>query len=183
MPLSLLLLALAAPASPPPVDEARFQHFLRVLPDGKEARASGPDPAELARLVKLNPGREKDVEAVLAADARCTAPAREAAVLRMARATADRLGPERLDRMIAFYEGPDLARFNALVPGRPGGKALSAAEQAELDRLLAAYPLRAFAEAMQASGNAVFTDEAVGAALAKCADARLAAFKRARLKE
>jgi hypothetical protein len=180
--LSLAAFALLA-AAPAPVDEARFQHFLKVLPDAKAAPSIGADPAETARLSKLNPGRQKEVEAVLAADARCTAPAREAAILHMARAAADRLGPERLDRMIAFYEGPDFPRFNALVDAQAGGKSLSPADKTEFDRLVAAYPLREFAEAMQVSGNALFTDEAVGAVFARCADARVAAFARAKLKE
>jgi len=181
--LLLLLAAMAAPALPPPVGEARFQHFLKVLPDAKERPRTGVDPAEVAALAKRNPGREKEIEAILAADASCTAPAREAALLRMARATADRLGPERLDRMIAFYEGSDFARFAALGPDRPADKPLSAAEKAELDRLAAAYPLREFAEAMQASGDGLFTDPAVGGVFAKCADTRLAAFERAKLRE
>lgn len=181
--LLLLLAAIAAAPAPPPLDEARFQHFLRVLPDSTDAARAGADPSELARLVKLNPGREKDVEAILAADARCTAPARAAAVLRMARATAERLGPERLDRIIAFYEGPDFPRFVALVAGSADGKRLPDAQQAELDRLVAAYPIREFGEAMQSSGGAVFTDEAIGAVFAKCADARMAAFARAKLSE
>jgi hypothetical protein len=180
--LALLFAAIAA-APPPAVDEARFQHFLKVLPDAKERPRTGVDPAEVARLAKRNPGREKAIEAILADDARCTAPAREVAMLRMARATADRLGPERLDRMIAFYEGPDFARFAALGPDRPADKPLSAAEKAELDRLVAAYPLREFAEAMQASGDGLFTDPAVGGAFAKCAEARMAAFERAKIEE
>jgi hypothetical protein len=181
-PVLLFLAALAAP-TPPPVDEARFQHFLKVLPDARERPRAGADPADLERLAKRNPGREKEIEAILAADASCTAPAQAAAVLRMARATADRLGPERLDRMIAFYEGPDFTRFAALGPDRPADKPLSAAEQAELDRLVAAYPLREFAEAMRASGDGLFTDPAIGGAFAKCAEARMAAFERAKLEE
>src|SRR5436305_12506490 len=105
MPALILLLAAIAAAPPPPVDEARFQHFLKVLPDSKDRPGAGADPGEVARLAARNPGRQKEIEAILAADASCTAPAREAAMLRMARATADRLGAERLDRMIAFYEG------------------------------------------------------------------------------
>jgi hypothetical protein len=183
MPALLLLLAAIAAAAPAPVDEARFQHFLKVLPDAKERPRTGVDPAEIVRLAKRNPGRAKEIEAILVADARCTAPGREAALLRMARATADRLGPEHLDRMIAFYEGPDFVRFAALGPDRPADKPLSAAEQAELDRLVAAYPLREFAEAMQASGDGLFTDPSVGGVFAKCAEARTAAFERAKLEE
>jgi hypothetical protein len=187
--LLFVLAALAAPPAapppppPPPVDETRFQHFLKVLPDAKEPPRAGADPAEVARLAERHPGREKEIEAILAADARCTAPAREAAMLRMVHATADRLGPERLDRMIAFYEGPDFARFAALGPDRAADKPLSAAEKAEFDRIVAAYPLREFAEAMQASGDGLFTDPAIGAVFAKCADARAAAFQRAKLEE
>jgi len=187
--LLLVLAALAAQpaaahaAPPPPVDEARFQHFLKVLPDAKESPPAGADPAELAGLARRNPGREKEIEAILAADARCTAPARQAATLRMARATADRLGRERLDRMIAFYEGPDFARFAALGPDRPADKPLSAAEKAELDRIVAAYPLREFAEALRAGSDSLFTDAAIGAVFARCADARMAAFARAKLEE
>lgn len=183
MPALILLLAAIAAAPPPPVDEARFQHFLKVLPDSKDRPGAGADPAEVARVAARNPGRQKEIEAILAADASCTAPAREAAMLRMARATADRLGPERLDRMIAFYEGPDFARFAALGPDRPADKPLSAAEKAELDRLTAAYPLREFAEAMQASGDGLFTDPGIGGVFAKCADARMAAFQRAKLED
>jgi hypothetical protein len=183
VPILFFLVVLAEAPPPPPVDEARFQHFMRVLPDAKEPARDGPDPVEIARLKALNPGHEREVEAVLDADARCTAPVRHIATLRMARAAADRLGPDKLDRMIAFYEGPDFPRFAKLTAPQPDGKPLAPAGQAELNRLIAAYPLEAFAEAMQSGSNAVFLDPEVGAGFAKCADTRLAAFEKAKLKE
>jgi hypothetical protein len=191
MSLFLPLLALAAPppAPPPPaapaaaapVDEARFRRFIRVLPDSPEAAAPAPapDPAEAARLLSLNPGRERDIAAALQADARCTAPVGRAAVMRMMRHVANRLGPEKLDRMIAFYEGVDLKVFDRL--GTSAGT-LAAADEAELARIRSAYPIDDFAAAMQESGNVMWEDAELMAASMKCADARKATFTRAKLR-
>jgi hypothetical protein len=183
MPGLLLLLAAITAASPPPLDEALFQHFLKVLPDAKEPPRTGADPAEVARLATLNRGRERDVETLLAADAACTAPVRQAAVLRMARATADRLGREKVDRMIAFYEGPGFVRWQELASAVRADAAPSPGERAEMARLTAAYPLQDFADALQAGSQVLFTDGGLGAAFSKCADARVAAFAKAGLKE
>jgi len=187
MSLLLSLLALAPPASAPPpaaapaVDDARFQHFIRVLPDSPDSASAPPaaDPLEAARLAKLNPGRERDILALLRKEAECSAPLGRDAVLRMMRHVADRLGPEKLDRMIAFYESADLKVFDRL--GAAGG-ARSAADQAELDRILSAYPLHDFAAAMDESGKAMWEDTELMEASMKCSEARDAAFRKAKLR-
>lgn len=181
--LSLLALAAAPPSAPAPVDEARFQRFMEVLPETSSPAAPAANPAELAELAKLNPGRERDIAAVLEADARCTAPVSRGAVLRMAHIVADRLGPEKLDRMIAFYQSPDFKTIDRLAPRAAAGPALSDAEKAEMERIRAAYPLDAFAAAMQASANSIWEDPETAAGLAKCADSREAAFQRAKLRQ
>jgi len=187
--LSLLALAPPTPAPPQPaapaavpVDEARFRHFIRVLPDSPDSASAppAPDPLEAARLAKLNPGRERDILALLRTDAECSAPLGRDSVLRMMRRVADRLGPEKLDRMIAFYEGADLKAFDRI--GAAGG-ARSAADQAELDRILSAYPLRDFAAAMEEGGKAMWDDAELMAASMKCSEARDAAFRKAKLRD
>jgi|GEM_PF-3462965 len=184
--LPLLALAAAPPAPPPPasppVDEARFQRFVRVLPDSPATAAAAPpaaDPLEAVRLAKLNPGRERDILALLRADAQCTAPIERAAVLRMMRHVADRLGPEKLDRMIAFYESADLKVLDRL---GASGAALSAADEAELARLQSAYPIGDFAAAMEESGKAMWEDAELLDASMKCSAVRDAAFKKAKLR-
>jgi hypothetical protein len=183
--LPLLALAAAPPPPPPaPVDAARFDRFVRALPDspGGPTAGAAPDPAEAERLAKLNPGREREIAAALRAEAECTAPLSREAVLKMMHGVADRLGPSRLDRMIAFYEGADYKAFDRLGARSAAGEPLSAAETAELDRIRSAYPLDEFAAAMQASGNAIWTDPALAAGFSRCADSREQAFRKAKLR-
>jgi hypothetical protein len=187
--LPLLALAAAPPSAPPPpaaapVDEARFQRFIAVLPDSAslERETPAPDPAEKARLVALNPGRERDVAAALQAEAVCTAPLSREAVLKMMHAVADRLGPEKLDRMIAFYGSADFKILDRLASPDASGPPSSAAETAEMDRIRAAYPIDDMAAAMDSSGGVIWQDPALAAGFEKCADAREAAFTKAKLR-
>jgi hypothetical protein len=184
--LPMLLAALLATATDPvsPPSEAQVERFMAVLPDvealGQVDRTA--DPVELERLVSLNPGRDADIRPVLETFAACQSPIHNAMSLTGLRMIARRLGSAGLERLTAFYQSEDLDRLEALTARLQAGEAPGEAEQAEMERIFAAYPLREFQALMQnVMTELVPTQTEALAALDRCDDERDAAFARLEL--
>jgi hypothetical protein len=90
---------------------------------------------------------------------------------------ARQLGDEKLGRLIAFYEGEDKARLNALMARTSQGETLPAADEAELERIMSAYPLTEFAEAFNPFNPALWQEEPL-AEITRCENRRDEAFAR-----
>ena len=183
--LPMLLAASIAAESPtasdgqPPVSEATIERFLAVLPDADRLEAGEPtaDPAELESLGALNPGRIEEIRPVLERFEACTAPISRAGTLRIMRSIAGQLGEEKVARLIAFYEGEDFVRLDALMTRTGNGTTASAEEQAEIDRIMGAYPLGEFMQAMQPSNPLFWQDESMAEIIA-CHEERDQALER-----
>ncbi|HEX8064614.1 MAG TPA: hypothetical protein VF535_15545, partial [Allosphingosinicella sp.] len=127
---ALLLAAQAQSASAQPAQpaqaapsEALIDRFIAILPDREQIDSvdSEIDAGELKTLVALNPGKEAQVRSILQVNlTSCTGPAISAGTLRMLRTVARGLGAEKLQRLVAFYEGPDFAKFSALAARMEG---------------------------------------------------------------
>jgi hypothetical protein len=63
-------------------------------------------PEEREFYLRLNPGRERDVDEFTRKSSECSMRVMDEAMPRAARASARALGEERLARLVAFYEGP-----------------------------------------------------------------------------
>ncbi|MFN3724868.1 MAG: hypothetical protein ACK4SZ_01050 [Allosphingosinicella sp.] len=180
--MSLLLTSLAAllsvaQADAPPPPEL-VERFIAALPQ-PQRRLDEVDSATLDRLKALNPGRENDLRPILQAHAFCTAPLMRGSTDRMLHQVAARLGAANLEALIRFYEGSDLARFGTLAEKTDR----TAEESAEFERLMSAYPVEAFMEAMQASAaSALFDDESFFVAMNACDRQQSEALARANLR-
>jgi hypothetical protein len=179
--MSLLLTSLAAllsiaQADAPPPPEL-VERFIAALPE-PQRRPDEIEPADLDRLVQLNPGREADLRPILQAHVGCTAPLMSASTNRMLHQVAAQLGTANIEAMIRLYQGPDLARFGALAQKADKNPQ----ETAELERLMRVYPVQAFLEAMQAASTSAFFDEAFFEAINACDRARAEALARANLR-
>lgn len=174
MSFAALLSVVQADAPPSP---ELVERFIAVLPD-RQRPLDEVDPAALDRLGQLNPGRETDLRPILQAHAGCTAPLIRASTDRMLRFVAARLGSANVEALIRFYQGPDLARFGALAEKADK----NAQESAEFQRLLSAYPMQAFMEAMQAATASMFDDGAFFEDMNACDRARSEALARASLR-
>ena len=161
-----------APPSPDLVDR-----FIAAVPD-RQRPLDEVDPAALDQLAQLNPGREADLRPILQAHAGCTAPLMRASTDGMLRFVAARLGSANVEALIRFYQGPDLARFGALAEKADK----NAQESAEFERLLSAYPVQPFMEAMQAATGTLFDNTGLFEALNACDLARSEALARASLR-
>ena len=91
---------------------------------------------------------------------------------------AAQMGAEKVGRLIAFYEGEDFGRFAALTTRLEQGEGLSTDEQAELDRIGAAYPVYEFAERMQTDLPSAMADAITFDARSRCGDEKAAALER-----
>lgn len=92
-----------------------------------------PLPEMRQELLRLNPGRERQVDEFIGRADECIAGGLADAMPRAARASARALGEERLARLVAFLEGPG---GEALERSRRGdGNALSDAQSEEWGRL------------------------------------------------
>jgi hypothetical protein len=180
----------AQPASAPRASaqaapsEALIDRFIAAIPDAEEIAAAptGIDAAELGRLVALNPGKEAQLRSILQANLACSGPAVTAGTLRMLRTIARDLGAERLQKLISFYEGPDYAAFEALAARMQGKAAPSAADEAALAKLTAAYPLRAFLDRMNNAQAIIEADQGFMTAAMNCASQQVDALTAAGLK-
>jgi hypothetical protein len=164
--------------------EALVERFLTVLPDRADIDTVSTeiDPAELSGLVALNPGKEAQLRAILQANLACTNPAIVAGTLRMLRTVARDLGEARLQRLVSFYEGPDLAAFTALGSRMEGNATPSPEDKAALAKLMEAYPLKAFYDRMNRADEIIAADEGFMTAAMKCASEQMAALEAAGLK-
>lgn len=174
--MSLAALLSVAQADAPPSPEL-VDRFIAVLPD-RQRPLDEVDPADLERLVHLNPGREAAVRPILQGHVGCTAPLMRASTDRMLHQVATHLGAANVEALIRFYQGPDLARFGILAEKADK----SPEESAEFERLLRTYPMQAFMDAMQAASTSAFFDEAFFEALNACDRARTEALARANLR-
>jgi hypothetical protein len=188
-----LLLALPAlpaqPASAEPASavpsEALIDRFIAVIPDRDQIDAidTEVDAGELKALVALNPGKEAQVRSILQANlTTCTGPAISAGTLRMLRTVARDLGAEKLQRLVAFYEGPDFAKFSALAARMEGQATPSAEDKAAMAKLMGAYPLQAYHERLNSAGEIIAADDGFMTAATKCASEQMAALEAAGLK-
>jgi hypothetical protein len=145
--LAALLIAATDPApaeaSAAPPSEALIDRFMAVIPEAQSLREVNrtADPAQLARLARINPGKEDVIRPVLEAYSACASPINNAMTLSGLRFAAQRLGSTRLEQLIRFYQSEDLGRLGALVPRLQAGETLPPADQTELERILAAYPV------------------------------------------
>lgn len=176
-----LLLAATDPASAEPPSEALIDRFMTVIPGAERLdRVDGAaDPAELDRLSRLNPGKADAIRPVLEAYSSCASPINNEISRSGLRFAAQQLGTTKLEQLIRFYESEDFGRAAALGSRLQAGETLPAAEQAELERIMAAYPLAEF-NALLSGGMPEFvaaqTDRI--AALDRCTDTKAAALER-----
>ncbi len=174
--MSLAALLSATQADAPPSPEL-VQRFIAALPP-RQRPLNEIDPDDLGRLLRLNPGGEADLRQILQAHANCIAPPSDASTDRMLRDVATRLGTANVEALVRLYQGPDLVRL-----GRLAGKAdRDSAEAAEFERLLRAYPVEAFREAMQSASASAIFDETLFEAIHACDRARADALARAGLR-
>jgi hypothetical protein len=141
--LAALLIAVPNPAPAEPPSEALVDRFMTAIPDADrlEQMDRTADPAELERLSRLNSGKTDEIRPVLEAYAACASPINNEIGRSGLRFAAQQLGRAKLEQLIRFYEGEDFRRFAALGSRLEAGETLAPAEQAELDRIMAAYPL------------------------------------------
>ena len=179
--LAALLLVATDPAPVGAPSPALVDRFMAALPDAHRLSEVDrtADPAELARLSRLNPGKADAIRPVLEAYAACASPINNAISESGLRFAAQQLGSAKLEQLIRFYEGEDVRRVVALTAQMGPGGTLPPAEQAELERILAAYPLAEF-NALLTGGMPEFfaaqTDRI--AALDRCTEAKEAALAR-----
>jgi hypothetical protein len=179
--LAALLLAATDPAAAEPPSEALVDRFMTVIPDGDRLSQVDrtADPAELARLSRLNPDKAEAIRPVLEAYAACSSPINNAISESGLRFAAQQLGGVKLEQLIRFYEGEDFHRVVALTARMQPGGTLAPSEQAELERILATYPLAEF-NALLTGGMPEFfaaqTDRI--AALDRCTEVKQAALER-----
>lgn len=136
--LPALAAALLAVVQAAPQDHAaRVDRFLAALPPS-QARKDASDPfadERAERLLAANPGKEAAIRAAMEGRARCGNEASRAETLVSMRRTAEALTDDELDKLTAFYSGPD---YKAM---------LAAGKGADLKALTDRYPLQRFMEA------------------------------------
>jgi len=182
---ALLATFSSAQAQPPaePASEALIDRFVRALPHQEEFEVHPEvDPRQLARLSAINPGKESTLRPILLAHAACTTPPQKAATMRLIRAIARDLGPAKLERLIAFYQGPDSATFERLSAAADDRQTPPEADRKELERIMAAYPLADWVQAMGSSARRLLDDSDFLGAISRCDAARDAALAQAKLK-
>jgi hypothetical protein len=104
----LALAAGAAAQAPAPsrLDDL-VERFMTIVQRGAPDRVepwTGPEEREI--LLRLNPGRERQVDEYTGRTAQCVGRVMDEAMPRAARASARALGEERLARLVDFHEGP-----------------------------------------------------------------------------
>ena len=181
--LGLFAVPASAQAPSAPAPDALVDRLVRVLPHQEEfAVEPQVDAQDLARLTALNPGREQEIRAILLAHATCSSPFLKDATMRALRGVARNFGAEKLGRLIAFYEGPDGKTFERIAVAADKGQAPSAADEKEVARIMAAYPLADWAKEVSGSGRLMQDDQAFLQGITRCATEQEAALARAKLK-
>lgn len=172
-----------APEAAP--SEALIDRFIAALPDRGDtfsAEKQEIDPAELARLAALNPGKEAKVRSILVSNLACTAPEVEAGSLRMLRTVARNLGAARVEKLVSFYAGPDYAALGALAARMQGKAKPSAEDSAAMAKLMGTYPLQAFHQQLDRAGEIMAADPGFMTGAMKCAAEQVDALTAAGLK-
>ena len=172
IPLLPMLLAaiISIPGEPPATADTLAERLIAALPDGAAIGAidGSADPAELARLETLNPGRSGDIARVLETYAVCESTMRGTMMRRGIARIAAELGESKVERLIAFYRDEDAAEFVDLAKRIEQGETLSDAEQAAHDRIAGAYPILEFAELMRTSLMTFMLEGVTLAELGRC---------------
>lgn len=139
------------PPPPPPPSEALVERFVASLPKDVWAAGDSELDSETVSLLRgLNPGKEEQITAILHTFEKCSEPALASGndrVYRLA-ARAPFLGAEKLERLTAFFGGPDWPRLRSVGDRISKSATPAAADLAERDRLGAAYPLADLTNAM-----------------------------------
>jgi hypothetical protein len=180
-----LLLSQPASAQAPQAapSAALVDQFIAALPDRDEISAPGEiDPAELARLAALNPGKEAQVRTVLKANLACTGPATTAGSRRMLATIARNLGESKVRKLIAFYGGPAYAAFGALAARMGAVEKPSAEDSAAMAKLMGTYPLQAFHEQLSRAEEIISADPGFMSDAMECASQQVEALEAAGLK-
>jgi hypothetical protein len=143
---------------------------------------SEPDPEELRTLGGLNPGREAQIAAILRASEACDHAARELTSVLVLRASARRIGVDKLGRLIDLFAGPDFEAFDAVNDRIAKSTAPAAADLAERARLSAAYPIAEFSREVVQGMELALAGEDHVAAIRKCRSEKSAALANARIR-
>jgi hypothetical protein len=167
------LLSLAAPGSAAPAvpeaPAALVDRFIAALPpDPPRTSADILGKQQIARLEALNPGREAALHTILDRFVACETPVVYAATIRMLRKIAASFGERRLAKLTLFYEKKEQVRFERLGSADARGEKLSAADRAELKRMLTDYPLMDWFDAMGHMKEIAMEDQAFLAAVTRC---------------
>ena len=166
-----------------PTPDGAIDRLVAVLPDRDRLDNATPrpvNPATVTQLNSLNPGREAEVMALLQATEVCLVPVFRQALRRSARLVIAGLGGHDVERMIAFYQGPDFRILETINARIRAGAQLSNLQRREFTRILAAYPVRQFTAAMHDENvlqAAMMQDDAFLAGITRCAMARNEAFE------
>jgi hypothetical protein len=178
------LFLLQAQAAEPAPSQALIERFIAALPDQDafSAGAQQVDPAELARLAALNPGKEAQVGAILKSNLACTGPAIASGSRRMLATIARNLGGARVEKLISFYGGPDYAAFGALAARMEGQPKPGAADSAAMAKYMETYPLQAFHDQLGRAGEIIAADPGFMESAMKCASEQVEAMEKAGLK-
>jgi hypothetical protein len=146
----LAAFAAAGGAAPEPADEVLVDRLIAVLPESATIAADAANEAsELARLLRLNPGRRDELKAILDAGNRCAQAEDRRALRIIVRAVTAQLGAEKVERMIRFYGSPHYRVLRGFAHRATAREKLSPPEKDELERAAAAYPIREFGLAMR----------------------------------
>jgi hypothetical protein len=117
---------------------------MAAIPQSRNEVNAGRGEDEVARLRQVNPGgAEADVRAAVDAWQACFSSVLNANTESALRSAVRALGTEKLNRLIAFYTGPDHATFGAIVDANEHGE-MTDAQRAERRRIEGSYPVLEF---------------------------------------
>ncbi|HEV7659092.1 MAG TPA: hypothetical protein VGO55_04530 [Allosphingosinicella sp.] len=160
-----MLAGLAAPAAAaqapvPPSPEALVDRYMAAIPHNQDEVNAGRAENEVARLLQANPGGdEAAVRAAVGALESCFSSVLNANTDGAIRATVRAMGAEKLNRLIAFYTGPDHAAFAAIVDANEHGE-MTEAQRADRRRIESSYPVLEFVTLFSAALDIARRDQA-----------------------
>ena len=165
------------------VSDAQINRLIRVLPNRHGFNIEPKmDERQLASLKGLYPGHEQELRTILIGEAACLAtPARYASIQTL-RTAARNLGPEKVERLTSFYEGPNSRTIDRFFDDARKTHRVSEAEANEVSRLASAYPLQDWDESLGRSIILLQDDRTYQEAIARCASERKAALGRVGLR-
>lgn len=167
-----------------PASEANIDAFVKVLPpsEGGHDKLDDSEVEAQKQLLNLNPGRETKVREIVAAHRQCMKPLENNTITEMVRQTARAIGNDRLQLMTEFFRKGEDHKLEPLLAKRQSGTTLSAAEEAELNRLVATYPLVDYGEASKAVREDLYGDPQLLKGIQSCDEEMLKAVKAAGIK-